>query len=116
MIKLKDKICYINKLKKDKGGNENNEKMFATKELEEKEIYDMKNKILNSDFKEKLEKSYKNYPSRYDEKSPVMRDPHIKNENYLSDRDSFDSDSFDIYNPGNSIETLSSSELKELID
>ena len=111
MIKLKDKIYYMKKKlykEKDKKTTINNANKV---ELEEKKQYDMSNQILTSKFKEELNKSYKNYPSRMDEKTK-HETPYL--EGYVYGEDSFESDSFDIYNPGNSIETFSSFELAEL--
>ena len=118
MIKLKDKIYYINKLKKDKGSDKGKDKGVITKGIEEKQMGDISNQILDANFQEQLNKSYNNYPSRYDEKKKkIDRAADVKNENYVDlDNESFESASFDIYNPGNSIETLESSELKEMID
>ena len=55
-----------------------------------------------------MEKSYKNYPSRFENDKKENRDY------YQSDNESFESDLFDIYNPGNSISTLNSSVISEL--
>ena len=55
-----------------------------------------------------MEKSYKNYPSRFE------NDKKEKHDYYQSDNESFETDSFDIYNPGNSISTLNSSVISEL--
>jgi hypothetical protein len=67
----------------------------------------MSNQILTSKFQEELDKSFKNYPSRMDEKKKGDK-PYL--EGYVYGEDSYESDSFDIYNPGNSIETFSSFE------
>ncbi len=75
----------------------------------------MSNQILTTQFNELLEKSYNNYPSRFDEKKPSKQD-FAKGPGWdgYSENESFETDSFDIFNPGNSIETFSSFDLEQL--
>ncbi len=105
MRKLKDKICYVNK-QKEKDRKEGAGKKFI-KEKGKKDA-DMSNQILTSQFKEQLE-----LEEEKDVLEKRMQQILQNDKNDYANSESFETDSFDIYNPNNTIETFSSQELNE---
>ena len=105
MRKLKDKICYVNK-QKEKDRKEGAGKKFI-KEKGKKDA-DMSNQISTSQFKEQLE-----LEEEKDVLEKRMQQILQNDKNDYANSESFETDSFDIYNPNNTIETFSSQELNE---